>query len=905
MRSTGFLTPYLRRLSAVASCYGWAKGPSGDFGLGAVKLTGKGCESRRLEPVSTAMDPLMRKRESASPSGGPVLEAPGDADAAYETALSQALHCNDEADSEGRVQEAALIDSRSPKEEAPVEGLVASPFHSDKVHAEVELLRNRPATLDGDAQRVSEINETGLGDRISGACTGEPQYFADEGSREATVRVARLEGFPEGQSGSAALAGGIQAGRRDDGEPLAAGYGVERVRPHPCSEGQSGLSPELRSPGSWKGGFPQRLEEAYQMRPFPGDSRELVPAIADGTSRLEALLLQVMEENRSLRMRVDQMETQSSWHSGRTQATPPELEAHMSSPVSLMNSSVGASRPTESRSAGIPPLTRGGPQTFSPPQAQGGPQAPMGVGGVQKSMVVQGGSLVSGDLESRELVHYQGRQAGLHREGHEPREPSMEFDRRVLDPVLMPPVPKPILLPVEPPARLNSTGFMAKVLGVHGMEYGGVPGYEGESVHNQVFHTLRGCGSGNWGVDCQGYPVSPGGTVIRPPPIPPPREACRSLAEAAVPGVGDARMQAPNTGVIGSSVGERPEEPAKYISELPKLPALDVSTSAVACGNWMAQLRQVFAGLSPSALVWYQAVEMAATKCYQRWLVADPLDRLSLDPGGVVAVFDEVKFQRVESRAVSLMLAAIPQSLRDEAVSNRWLTTASLLFRVQCVYQPGGSSERSTLLRQLTLPETVSTVTTAVAMLRKWQQHFYRVRELGASMPDPLLLLAGVDKATAGLLGQHPALGFRVNAFRHRVALDYNPTVPTVVQLVRLIQAECEALALGQEGQVPDRKARAAAARAEAQNEGSVPKAPAVPKGGEFSGNPGVKALEGGKGEKGKGKGKGKFEAGEPKPCFSFDEGKGCKFGDSCRFRHDRVQVEALPGMWSRRSFSP
>ena len=506
-------------------------------------------------------------------------------------------------------------------------------------------------------------------------------------------------------------------------------------------------------------------------------------------------------------------------------------------------------------------------------------------------MVVQGGSLVSGDLGSRELVHYQGRQAGLHREGHEPREPSMEFDRRVLDPVLMPPVPKPILLPVEPPARLNSTGFTAKVLGVYGMEYGGVPGYEGESVHNQGFHTPRGCGSGNWGVDCQGYPVSPGGTVIRPPPIPPPREACRSLAEAAVPGVGDARMQAPNTGVIGSSVGERPEEPAKYISELPKLPALDVSTSAVACGNWMAQLRQVFAGLSPSALVWYQAVEMAATKCYQRWLVADPLDRLSLDPGGVVAVFDEVKFQRVESRAVSLMLAAIPQSLRDEAVSNRWLTTASLLFRVQCVYQPGGSSERSTLLRQLTLPETVSTVTTAVAMLRKWQQHFYRVRELGASMPDPSLLLAGVDKATAGLLGQHPALGFRVNAFRHRVALDYNPTVPTVVQLVRLIQAECEALALGQEGQVPDKKARAAAARAEAQNEGSVPKAPAVPKGGELSGNPGVKALEGGKGEKGKGKGKGKFEAGEPKPCFSFDEGKGCKFGDSCRFRHDRVQA--------------
>ena len=100
------------------------------------------------------------------------------------------------------------------------------------------------------------------------------------------------------------------------------------------------------------------------------------------------------------------------------------------------------------------------------------------------------------------------------------------------------------------------------------------------------------------------------------------------------------------------------------------------------------------------------------------------------------------------------------------------------------------------LLSQLTLPETVITVKSSVVMLRKWHQSFYRVRELGASMPDPSLLLAGIDKATASLLGQHHSLGFRVNAFRHKVALDYNPTVPSIVQLVRLLQAECEASSL-------------------------------------------------------------------------------------------------------------
>ena len=338
----------------------------------------------------------------------------------------------------------------------------------------------------------------------------------------------------------------------------------------------------------------------------------------------------------------------------------------------------------------------------------------------------------------------------------------------------------------------------------------------------------------------------------------------------------------------GARAVDKPEEPAKYISDIPKLPAMDLSTSAVACGNWLAQLKQIFVGLSPSADTWWHAVEQAATRYYQKWLIADPLDRLSLDPRGVIAVFDEVKYQRVESRAVSLILAAIPSNLRDEAVSNRWLTSAALLFRIQCVYQPGGSTERSMLLSFLSSPETVSGVKTAVAMLRKWQQHFFRVKELGASMPDPSLLLAGIDKATATLLGQHQALGFRVNAFRHKVALDYNPTVSSVVQLVRLLQAECEALALsGLDAGAPDKKARTAAARAEDANP-NPSKAPAKP---EDSPNPPtVKAMEGNdKGGKGKGKGKGKGAGGEMNPCYNFNEAKGCKFGDACHFKHDRA----------------
>ena len=215
-------------------------------------------------------------------------------------------------------------------------------------------------------------------------------------------------------------------------------------------------------------------------------------------------------------------------------------------------------------------------------------------------------------------------------------------------------------------------------------------------------------------------------------------------------------------GVQGSGqVGFRPEEPAKYISELPRLAQTDLANSAVACGNWIAQIRQVLIGLSPSAGLWWQGVEGAATSAYQRWLVADPLGRLGIDPSTVKGEFDEGLFGRVESRAVSLLLAAVPQSVRDDVVTNRWLSSTSILFRVMCLFQPGGSTERAHLLSQLVNPDACRTFAEALKILRKWQQSLQRAAEIKAALPDASLLLRGVDTTTSGLLTANPMIGFR------------------------------------------------------------------------------------------------------------------------------------------------
>ena len=77
-------------------------------------------------------------------------------------------------------------------------------------------------------------------------------------------------------------------------------------------------------------------------RPLPGDPRELVPAFGTVAGSTELLLMQVLQENRLKKERIEQMETQSSWHSGRTPTTPMDDQIPQGSPVSLAHPHVSA-----------------------------------------------------------------------------------------------------------------------------------------------------------------------------------------------------------------------------------------------------------------------------------------------------------------------------------------------------------------------------------------------------------------------------------------------------------------------------------------------------------------------------------------------------------------------------------
>ena len=107
------------------------------------------------------------------------------------------------------------------------------------------------------------------------------------------------------------------------------------------------------------------------------------------------------------------------------------------------------------------------------------------------------------------------------------------------------------------------------------------------------------------------------------------------------------------------------------------------------------------------------------------------------------------------------------------------------------------------------------------------------------------------------------------------------------MQLVRLIQAESEAIALVESPS--DKRPRTAAVSPKEAPPAKVPPPnPSAP-------SPTVSAVQPSVGDakgkdKGKGKGKGsKGSEGSERVCHKFAEASGCKFGDACMFRHDRA----------------
>ena len=287
--------------------------------------------------------------------------------------------------------------------------------------------------------------------------------------------------------------------------------------------------------------------------------------------------------------------------------------------------------------------------------------------------------------------------------------------------------------------------------------------------------------------------------------------------------------------------------------KLPGLQSAKGGDAAVVAGDWLAQLEPSMSSLSPTAARWWSALMERVKDLYSLWLESAPVARLTIRQQVLSRRPPPDRHHRIEQRAAMLLLDALPDELRHEAISARAVTAESMVFMVHCAYQPGGAGKKAHLLQFLTGPETGNGLENTLNLARKWIRLFRRGRELQVVLPDPSLLGRGLDKLVSATFSssKHPSASFRIASFKLERQLDYRATVADIEDYAYLILGELEAAQLAQP-------------------------LPSQPKLARMDDQNGTSEVA----DKGKSKGKGK------KPCWGWQDGTGCRFGSSCLFLH-------------------
>ena len=131
--------------------------------------------------------------------------------------------------------------------------------------------------------------------------------------------------------------------------------------------------------------------------------------------------------------------------------------------------------------------------------------------------------------------------------------------------------------------------------------------------------------------------------------------------------------------------------------------------------------------------------------CTRVGCLASPLDRLSIYPEALVELHQTGRFSRVEQKAVPMLLKCIGADLREDIVTSGLLSTAAIVYKSMCKYQPGGSAEREQLLSYIIHPGNSASAHAAVKAFRKWRRWMTRSFEIGLKLPDPSLQVKGLD----------------------------------------------------------------------------------------------------------------------------------------------------------------
>ena len=298
-----------------------------------------------------------------------------------------------------------------------------------------------------------------------------------------------------------------------------------------------------------------------------------------------------------------------------------------------------------------------------------------------------------------------------------------------------------------------------------------------------------------------------------------------------------------------------PEAVKPGTTVLPPLDPPGRDTSPVDIQDWLEEVGGIMGDLSDSSSSWWSRVRSLAEERYQEWVTSGPMEKLTLEPPRSIDL-EEGKYGRVNVRAAGMVLAALPQEVKVEMITRKSTgSTSCLVFRLLTVYRPGGEAEKTLLLQQLTSPEPSTNAAQAVKSLRRWSRWLSRARDLTVTVPDPVLMVKGLNGVVAKVLGDHQDVWLRSSLMRAKLGLDANPTLASTLDYHRHLQAEMELLATSSVSTSPSPKVKSV-------------ETPSTPS----SSSTAVKT---------------KATAKSPLCKLFAKVDEGCKYGAGCRFVHE------------------
>ena len=123
--------------------------------------------------------------------------------------------------------------------------------------------------------------------------------------------------------------------------------------------------------------------------------------------------------------------------------------------------------------------------------------------------------------------------------------------------------------------------------------------------------------------------------------------------------------------VVSKAEGRENEvEVVRFVSDLPMSAEWSPETAPIDFGDWVICLHPHMVDLSSTSEMWWDLTVSTAGAWYDHHMKLSPIQRLTGTPKPTPEL-QQKKWSRLERRASSLLLSALPESLREELIASK------------------------------------------------------------------------------------------------------------------------------------------------------------------------------------------------------------------------------------------